>query len=399
MSGLFSRKKPMPDVTPHGTQQSISGPDQEQIERDIERLQTMLARAKRGDAHPRWKRLDESAPQREFQAGQKQTHKDIEDAKSHQEHLQNQESCTRDVLEGSTSGLARDIVRLNRMIQKREQEHEEEDRKMRRMMKTIKSTLENTFTEFEGDGKSNTKQFKTTISSHRSLEESPAIHGSASGFSKTSSPEPSAPPTRALSPAQCGVMENVSQISALGRESLGSPSLDPPKLSRTNPKARGRQRVQALEVSFPPLDLPFEAASLQEQQSQQTSCAYLRYCGNDEEGRKCYVGQLRNGWRHGFGVLEWVDGSKYAGSWRNDHPAGYGIETFADGSKYTGGFRKDFRDGYGEFELNTGVSYCAHFENGEMHGAMYIKEADRFGTMQEVSARAEQGSVLREPDW
>ena len=126
---------------------------------------------------------------------------------------------------------------------------------------------------------------------------------------------------------------------------------------------------------------------------------FLRYNAVDEEGRKCYIGQLKNSLRHGLGVLKWIDGSKYAGEWAEDHPCGFGVEKYADGSTYAGGFHQDLRHGFGEFEVSPGVSYCGQFEHGEMHGALYISETISMGVVKTVAARAEKGHVFREPNW
>ena len=130
-----------------------------------------------------------------------------------------------------------------------------------------------------------------------------------------------------------------------------------------------------------------------------TPSTYLRYGPTDAEGRKCYIGQIKNGKRHGLGVLKWADGSKYSGEWSDDHPCGFGVEKYADGSAYMGCFLQDLRHGYGEFEVSPGVSYCGQFEGGEMHGALYISEMCADGSVRTVPARADNGQVFREPSY
>jgi hypothetical protein len=130
-----------------------------------------------------------------------------------------------------------------------------------------------------------------------------------------------------------------------------------------------------------------------------TPCTYLRYGPTDDEGRKCYIGQLKSGKRHGIGVLIWEDGSKYSGEWSDDHPCGFGVEKYADGSNYAGCFLQDLRHGYGEFEVSPGVSYCGQFEEGELHGSLIISEKHVDGSVRSISARAENGHVFREPEY
>ena len=45
-----------------------------------------------------------------------------------------------------------------------------------------------------------------------------------------------------------------------------------------------------------------------------------------------YIGELKNGKRHGKGTYYWNAGDKYEGEWKNGKRNGYGIMTFADGS-------------------------------------------------------------------
>ncbi len=49
-----------------------------------------------------------------------------------------------------------------------------------------------------------------------------------------------------------------------------------------------------------------------------------------ENGRK-YVGEFKDGKRHGQGIYIMSDGSSYAGKWEGSMPNGEGIYTFADG--------------------------------------------------------------------
>ena len=49
-----------------------------------------------------------------------------------------------------------------------------------------------------------------------------------------------------------------------------------------------------------------------------------------ENGRK-YVGEFKDGKRHGQGTYTMSDGSNYTGQWEGSIPNGEGIYTFADG--------------------------------------------------------------------
>lgn len=54
-----------------------------------------------------------------------------------------------------------------------------------------------------------------------------------------------------------------------------------------------------------------------------------------------YVGEWKNGFRHGYGVFFYSNGGKYEGLWDSNYKHGFGIFTFHDGSQYVGKFHND----------------------------------------------------------
>jgi hypothetical protein len=56
-----------------------------------------------------------------------------------------------------------------------------------------------------------------------------------------------------------------------------------------------------------------------------------------------YVGEWKDGKRHGQGTFTWADGDKYVGQWKDDKYHGQGIYTRADGEKYVGEFKDSKR--------------------------------------------------------
>ena len=58
------------------------------------------------------------------------------------------------------------------------------------------------------------------------------------------------------------------------------------------------------------------------------------------DGRK-YLGELKDGYRHGQGSFTWFNGDKYVGEFKNGLLNGKGTYTNPDGSKYVG----EFKDG------------------------------------------------------
>ena len=68
-----------------------------------------------------------------------------------------------------------------------------------------------------------------------------------------------------------------------------------------------------------------------------------------------YVGEHRDGKRHGLGILTRVNGDKYVGEWRDDTANGQGSYTWANGDKYVGEFRHDKFHGQGVLTYSDGT--------------------------------------------
>lgn len=55
-----------------------------------------------------------------------------------------------------------------------------------------------------------------------------------------------------------------------------------------------------------------------------------------------YRGEIKDKYtRHGFGVQDWADGSKYVGNWENDRANGEGKLYHASGDIYEGFWKND----------------------------------------------------------
>jgi len=76
---------------------------------------------------------------------------------------------------------------------------------------------------------------------------------------------------------------------------------------------------------------------------QETGVLYLW-----ENGTK-YMGEWKDGKRHGQGNMTYHDGRKYVGEWKDGERNGQGTITYPDGIKYVG----EFKDG----ELWNGIFY------------------------------------------
>lgn len=62
------------------------------------------------------------------------------------------------------------------------------------------------------------------------------------------------------------------------------------------------------------------------------------------------------------------DGSKYIGQWRNGKRHGCGTFVYANGGRFEGQWRDDKREGSGTLYLPDGTKYAGGWKNGEMHG-------------------------------
>jgi len=81
-----------------------------------------------------------------------------------------------------------------------------------------------------------------------------------------------------------------------------------------------------------------------------------------------YVGEKKDGKRHGQGTLTFSDGSSYEGEYRDDKKYGQGTETYSDGSSYEGEYRDDKRHGQGTLTKLNGDKYVGEFKDGKQDG-------------------------------
>ena len=68
-----------------------------------------------------------------------------------------------------------------------------------------------------------------------------------------------------------------------------------------------------------------------------------------------YVGELKDGKRHGQGTVTWSDGSKYEGEFKNGEPIGTGSITFPNGNKYVRKSKDGEQNGQGTFSDRKSV--------------------------------------------
>ena len=81
-----------------------------------------------------------------------------------------------------------------------------------------------------------------------------------------------------------------------------------------------------------------------------------------------YVGEKKDGKRHGQGTLTFSDGSSYEGEYRNDKRHGQGTLTKPNGDKYVGEFKDGERTGQGTLTKPNRDKYVGEFKDGKQDG-------------------------------
>jgi hypothetical protein len=62
-----------------------------------------------------------------------------------------------------------------------------------------------------------------------------------------------------------------------------------------------------------------------------------------------YLGEIKDGVRHGKGLMRYKSGRLFEGHWRNDLREGRGYERYANGHTYEGCYHKGKPHGYGVY--------------------------------------------------
>ncbi len=93
----------------------------------------------------------------------------------------------------------------------------------------------------------------------------------------------------------------------------------------------------------------------------------------EKENKENYVGEYKNGKRHGQGTFTFPDGGVYVGEWKDDKRHGQGIFTWSDGSEYRGEFRNDKNHGQGTYTWASGQKYVGEFTKGKLTGGWLHK--------------------------
>lgn len=108
-----------------------------------------------------------------------------------------------------------------------------------------------------------------------------------------------------------------------------------------------------------------------------------------------YEGEWRNDRRHGRGTYTWPDGTRYEGKWRSGRHHGQGSKEWSGGDRYEGGWRVGKRHGQGTYTWSDGTRYEGEWNNSKRHGRGTYVSAD--GTIGEGKWRNDRMVRRSEP--
>lgn len=110
-----------------------------------------------------------------------------------------------------------------------------------------------------------------------------------------------------------------------------------------------------------------QVRSLRKQLTDRTFGEYLTF-SNSRGSQMHYVGQVKHGKAHGYGVALLNTGSRYVGTWKNNQRHGEGTYYWADGQYYKGSFKNDKREGEGTYYWPNGEKYVGHWKEDQRSG-------------------------------
>jgi len=93
-----------------------------------------------------------------------------------------------------------------------------------------------------------------------------------------------------------------------------------------------------------------------------------------------YEGYVKNGKKHGQGVLSFKNGDKYVGQWHADKKHGQGTYIYADGEKYVGQWENGNMHGEGTSFFTSGNKFTGQWQNDKKQGrgTYFFKNGDKW---------------------
>jgi len=89
-----------------------------------------------------------------------------------------------------------------------------------------------------------------------------------------------------------------------------------------------------------------------------------------------YIGQVKDGKAHGFGVALLDTGSRYEGEWKNNQRHGEGTFYWPDGEYYVGNYKNDKRSGLGTYYWPNGEKYTGEWKDDKRSGSGNFYDAE-----------------------
>ncbi|WP_318308508.1 MORN repeat-containing protein [Flagellimonas crocea] len=118
-----------------------------------------------------------------------------------------------------------------------------------------------------------------------------------------------------------------------------------------------------------------QLARLKKQLQQKSFGEYLTF--KSKKGNQMhYIGQVKDGKAHGFGVALLDTGSRYEGEWANNERHGEGTFYWPDGEYYVGSYKNDKRNGFGTYYWPNGEKYTGDWKNDKRSGTGKFYDAD-----------------------
>ncbi|MBA4744008.1 MAG: hypothetical protein H2058_02010 [Muricauda sp.] len=118
-----------------------------------------------------------------------------------------------------------------------------------------------------------------------------------------------------------------------------------------------------------------QLARLKKQLQQKSFGEYLTF--KSKKGSQMhYIGQVKDGKAHGFGVALLDTGSRYEGEWQNNQRHGEGTFYWPDGEYYVGNYKNDKRSGFGSYYWPNGEKYTGEWEDDKRSGTGKFYDAE-----------------------
>lgn len=118
-----------------------------------------------------------------------------------------------------------------------------------------------------------------------------------------------------------------------------------------------------------------QLARLKKQLQQKSFGEYLTF--KSKKGSQMhYIGQVKDGKAHGFGVALLDTGSRYEGEWQNNQRHGEGTFYWPDGEYYVGNYKNDKRSGFGSYHWPNGEKYTGEWEDDKRSGTGKFYDAE-----------------------